>query len=476
METKAMRIGVFGLGKLGLCTAACFAAKGHRVVGFDVDQGLMAALQAGHCPVRETGLEDLLTLGRPNFTLETEPAAMVRDTDLSLIIVPTPSHPDGRFSHAAVKKALAVIGPALREKSAFHVVNVVSTVMPGSCQGAFQPFLERLSGKACGLDFGLAYNPEFIALGSVIHNFLNPDLVLIGASDDLTGSLVRELYRSTCDNDPHIAVMSLINAEIAKLSLNCFVTMKISFANELAAICEQVPGAEADVVAAALGADSRIGPKCLKSGLGFGGPCFPRDNLAFQVFAREAGWEAALAPQVVRLNRAVVDRLCRLLYQHFKPPARVALLGLAYKPGTHIVEESQSLHLAQRLLKTGYTLKLHDPQALEEARARLGDGPDYCPDVYSCLADADAVMLLTNWPVYHCLDWEAISFLARENAVLIDCWGGLKGRIGSKFRYFRLGSGPGAATVRFSSRDVVLPPPAGEGIVRNQGNMAGCTG
>jgi UDPglucose 6-dehydrogenase len=446
-----MRIGVFGLGKLGLCSAACFAAKGHRVVGFDSNPEHLAALRAGTCPVRETGLEELLTICRPNFTLADDPAGMVQETDLSLIIVPTPSQPDGRFSNRAVAEVLGIIGPALREKNDFHVVNVVSTVMPGSFEGSFRPLLERLSSKLCGGDFGLAYNPEFIALGSVIDNFLNPDFVLIGASDDLTGRLLGELYRSTCDNDPHLAVMSFINAEIAKLSLNCFVTMKISFANELAAICEKVPGADAAVITAALGADSRIGPKCLKSGLGFGGPCFPRDNLAFQVFAQDAGWEACLAPQVVRLNDLVTDRLFTLISRHLNPPARVALLGLAYKPNTHIVEESHSLHLARRLMAAGFAVKLHDPQALDEARAVLGEGPAYCLNACDCLKDADAVTLLTDWPQYAGLDWERMAFPAANNPLLVDCWGILKARALPNFRYLSLGLGPRPSTL-------VLPP------------------
>ncbi len=462
-----MRIGVFGLGKLGLCSAACLAAKGHRVIGFDTDQELMAALKARCCPVQETGLEDLLPAAWPNFTLVDDPAAMVRETDFSLIIVPTPSQPDGRFSNRAIENVLGVVGPALRQKDAFHVVNVVSTVMPGSCEGSFQPLLDELSGKTCGTDFGLVYNPEFIALGSVIHNFLNPDLVLIGASDKRSGSLVKELYQTTCDNAPHIAVMSLINAEITKLSLNCFVTMKISFANELAAVCELVPGADVDAITQALGVDTRVGPKYVKGGLGFGGPCFPRDNLAFQVFAREAGWEARLAPQVVSINHSVLERLVGLIRQEIKPGGRVALLGLAYKPGTHIVEESQSVQLAQELLKDGYRIKVHDPQALDEARHLLGKRVAYCQDPYACLADAEAVVLLTNWPHYAWLDWEEISFFLKVKPLLVDCWGILKGRKLTNFRYVRCGCGAHSPTgdplprpdfMPFSVQDQIAQP------------------
>jgi UDPglucose 6-dehydrogenase len=452
-----MRIGVFGLGKLGLCTAACFAAKGHRVMGFDIDTRHMAALKDRRCFIQETGLEDLLPLAWPNLTLADDPDALVQETDLTLIIVPTPSQVNGRFSNHAVEEVLRVIGPALKEKPSFHVVDVVSTVMPGSCQDSFQPLLERLSGKTCGVDFGLAYNPEFIALGSVIHNFLNPDLVLIGASDDRSGALVRELYQTTCDNAPHLAVMSLINAEITKLSLNCFVTMKISFANELSAICEHVPGADADVITPALGADTRIGPKYLKGGLGFGGPCFPRDNLAFQVFAREAGWEANLAPQVVKVNHQVVERLFRRVRQEIDPPGRVSLLGLSYKPGTRVVEESQSLELALKLAQAGYAVRVHDPQALDEARQILGSQAAYYEDPYHCLEKTDGIILLTNWPLYAWLDWAAISFSVKDHPLLVDCWGILKGRALTNFRYVSLGLGPRAAVGAYAPWPNFMP-------------------
>jgi UDPglucose 6-dehydrogenase len=436
-----MRLSVFGLGKLGLCTAACFAARGHQVWGYDADPDLMAALQVRQNPIQETGLDDLLTLSWPNLQVTDNLATLVQDTDISLIIVPTPSGLDGRFSNRAVEAVLGVIGPVLRDKKTYHVVDLVSTVMPGSCEGVFKPLLEELSGKICGQDFGLVYNPEFIALGSVIYNFLNPDLVLIGASDACAGEVVRQLYQASCDNQPHIAVMSLINAEITKLSLNCFVTLKITFANELAAICEQVPGAEADVITQALGADTRIGDKCLKGGLGFGGPCFPRDNLAFQAFAQDAGWEARLAPSVVGLNRRIPDRLVHLIRRRVSKGVRIALLGLAYKPETPIVEESQAITVAKKLAHAGFRVQVHDPQALSQAREVLGGLVRYCPDPYTCVKDAAAIVLLTNWPFYAHLDWPALAELTAPEPLLLDCWGILKGRDLPKFRYACVGVG-----------------------------------
>jgi UDPglucose 6-dehydrogenase len=448
-----MRISVFGLGKLGLCTAACFAARGHRVVGYDADPEVIKALRARHNPIRETGLDDLLAQAWPNLEITDNPAAAVRNTEISLIIVPTPSQPDGRFSNLAVEAVLGLIGPVLRHKKTFHVVDMVSTVMPGSSDQVFRPLLEKLSGKACGRDFGLVYNPEFIALGSVIHNFLNPDLVLIGASDPRAGEVVRELYQSSCHAGAHIAVMSLINAEITKLSLNCFITMKISFSNELAGLCEAIPGAEADVVTGALGWDSRIGAKCLKSGLGFGGPCFPRDNLAFQALARDEGFEVRLAPKVVRINRGIPERLARHLRSHVKPPARVALLGLSYKPDTLVVEESQSVMVAQLLAQAGYAVQVHDPQALDQARAVLGDLVTYCPTPKDCVKGAAAVVLLTNWPLYAQLPWLSLAKSVGPDPLFLDCWGALRGKIPPDCRYVCLGTGT-------ATEDLIYAPAA----------------
>jgi len=279
----------------------------------------------------------------------------------------------------------------------------------------------------------------------VIRNFLHPDLVLIGASDPFSGEVVRQLYRSTCDNQPHIALMSLINAEITKLSLNCFVTLKISFANELAAICELVPKAEADVITQALGADSRIGGRCLQGGLGFGGPCFPRDNRAFQAFARDAGWDAHLAPRVIKANNHIPSRLAGLIRQQVREKSRVALLGLAYKPDTPVVEESQSLMVAQQLAQAGYAVRVHDPQALGQAREILGDLVKYCPTPHACVKQAAAVVLLTNWPLYARLDWPALAQLTAPEPLLLDCWGTLKGKNLPGFRYRCVGVGASSA-------------------------------
>ena len=446
-----MELSVVGLGKLGLCTAAYFASKGHKVIGVEKNEHLIAELGRRRCPVRETGLAALLETAWDNFSVTTELADAVHHSEITLIIVPTPSGPDGGFSNEYVEAVLCGIGPALASKDGFHVVDVVSTVMPGSSEGVFKPLLEELSGKVCGEDFGLAYNPEFIALGSVIHDFSRPDMVLIGTSDERSAGMIEQLYLSSCENEPHIAKMSLLNGEITKLSLNCFVTTKISFANELSNICDRIPGADVDAITEAIGADSRVGGRYLRGGLGFGGTCFPRDNVAFQAFTRDIGYEARISRATVAVNDMVVEKLYGLIKDALssiedkasksQKGLNVALLGLSYKQGTHIIEESQSIMLADRLIDAGFDVNVHDPAALEDAAEELGGAVEYWSDPYQCVHGADAIVLLTRWPAFRELDWEWIESSAKDGCVLLDSWRELAARKFTKFRYIGLGLG-----------------------------------
>lgn len=436
-----MRVSVIGLGKLGLCTAACFASRGHDVFGMDTNRQTIEALQSRQCPIDETGLEDLLQTAWDKLTFSDSAEDAVMNSDITLIIVPTPSKPEGDFSNDYVEAVLRSIAPLIGWKKEFHVVDVVSTVMPGSCDNRFRPLIEKLADKRCGSGFGLVYNPEFIALGSVVRNFLNPDMVLIGASDQHSAELTEELYRSTCQNNPCIAKMSLINAEITKISLNCYVTTKISFANQLAAICERIPGANIDDITFAMGADKRIGNRYLQGGLGFGGPCFPRDNIAFQRFADEIGFPTTLGNQVVLINNSVVDRIVSTVTESIAAGGRIALLGMSYKPETHIIEESQSVMIAERLASAGYQCVVYDPQAIESTRSVLGGTVDYSSDPYEAIAGADAILLLTNWPQLAKLDWSRIAESSQKNALLVDSWRILNGTDTSAFNYRGIGIG-----------------------------------
>jgi UDPglucose 6-dehydrogenase len=427
-----MNISVVGLGKLGLCTAACFAMKGHKVTGVEKNRLFVEELNARRCPISETNLPETLEKAWGNLTVTEDIGQAVNNSDVTLIITPTPSTEDGSFTNEYIETVLREMAPFLKEKQGFHIVDVVSTVMPGSCGNEFAPLLEGLTGKKCGEGFGLVYNPEFIALGSVIKDFLNPDMVLIGASDDFSANTVEKLYLECVDSKPQICKVSLVNAEITKISLNCYVTMKISYANQLAAICEKVSGADVDVISAAVGADSRVGKKYLKGGLGFGGPCFPRDNAAFQTFAERFGGSAPLGKQVIEVNSDVVARLCGIVERNVKRGGKVAILGMSYKPGTHITEESQSVMLAEMLAGKGFAVSCHDPAA---------QGENITRDIDVCVKGADAIILMVEWPEYKGIDMDKLSESATPGAVFIDCWRTFKDSGDMKLKYIGVGMG-----------------------------------
>ena len=263
---------VIGLGKLGAPLAACLAAKGLTVIGVDNDPLKVDAINRHQRPVQEPGLGELLAKTHERLSATDDIEAAVRDTNITFIVVSTPSEPNGGFSLRYVDPACEAIGRALARKTEYHVVVLTSTVMPGTTGGHVRELLERVSGKRVGQNFGLCYSPEFIALGSVIRDFLNPDMLLIGESDARAGDFLKSLYADVCENKPAVARMSFVNAEITKLAVNTYVTTKISYANMLARICERLPGANVDVVTTALGNDTRIGAKYLKGALSYGGP------------------------------------------------------------------------------------------------------------------------------------------------------------------------------------------------------------
>jgi UDPglucose 6-dehydrogenase len=268
---------------------------------------------------------------------------------------------------------------------------------------------------------GLCYNPEFIALGSVVHDMLFPDVVLIGESDTEAGDRLAAISARLCENKPAVCRMSMINAEITKLAINTFVTTKISYANMLGEICERLPGADAVTVAAAIGMDSRIGSKYLRPSVGYGGPCFPRDNLAFVTLAAKLGARADLSAATDGLNRYQVERLLQRLSGLATPPASIGILGLSYKPHTPVVEESFGVALAAACVARGYKVAVADPMALRGALDILGDGVRACDSGDECVAVSDVVFITTAWPDYSTLDLDAIAQRGRP-LTIIDCW------------------------------------------------------
>jgi UDPglucose 6-dehydrogenase len=415
------RISIVGLGKLGASMAAAIASRGHDVIGVDVNHRAVDALNAGAAPVQETGLQALIDENRARLRGTMSCAEAVAESELTFVIVPTPSDERGAFALQYAAYAFREIGGALATKQVRHTVVLTSTVLPGATRHGLLPVLERHSRKAAGVDFGLCYSPEFIALGSVIRDFLNPDFLLIGEFDSVSGAHLESCYRDIMNPSIPVRRMTLENAELAKISLNAFVTTKITFANMLADLCSKIPNGDVDVVADAIGLDSRIGRKYLTGGLGFGGPCFPRDNVALAFIAEALGARADLPMTTERLNTTNAERLIHELGGLFSRDRTVAVLGLAYKPLSHVIEESQAMHLVRALLDRGVRVVAYDRLAGPAADLSLQGRAVILDSARDCLRQADVVLIATPDPEFKSLS--AADFLREERVVtVVDFW------------------------------------------------------
>jgi UDPglucose 6-dehydrogenase len=434
-------VSVIGLGKLGAPMVAAMAARGVLAIGVDSDAAKVDTIARGVPPIFEPRLAETLILARGRLTATRSIEDAVRDSDMTFIVVATPADPDGSFSLRHVLPVCEAIGRALASKREYHLVALTSTVMPGSTGGEVRDTLEKASHKRAGKDFGLCYSPEFIALGSVIRDFLNPDFLLIGESDARAGALLESLYQNVCENRPPVARMNLVNAEIAKLAVNTYVTTKISFANMLARLCEKVPGANVDVVTGAIGMDSRIGGKYLKGAISYGGPCFPRDNIALIALADRVGACSDLPRATHAFNRAQIHRLADTVQQHLDAGEAAGILGLTYKPNTDVTEEAAGLLLAQELAKRRVRTIAFDPEGHIRAASTLGDKVHLAASAEECIAQSGVVVLATPWAEFLAIPCESWTRKGSPR-VVVDCWRALKHLDSAKgIRYLALGNG-----------------------------------
>ena len=416
------QISVIGLGKLGLCLAAVMADSGFKVTGVDVDREKVKAINSGESPIYETGLADLITSNHSSLKATTDYDEAIAGTRATFVVVPTPSNVSGGFSLRYVKAAMSRLGEALAHKSKYHLVVLTSTVMPGAMDGTVLPTLERNSGKRSGKGFGLCYNPEFIALGDVIRGLRNPDLVLVGESDKAAGDALAKIHSRVCENSAPVERMTFLNAEVAKIAVNAFVTMKMSFANTLAEICERLPSGDVDKITRAIGRDRRIGPTYLTGAIGYGGPCFPRDNAAFASFAKKVGVRADLARATDQVNRRQVRRITELIEEgHSAGSSKIGILGITYKPNTNVTEASQSLMLGDALAKKGFEVHVYDPAAGRDQLRGLSD-LKVEPTAEECIAKSDVCVIGTPWPSFSRIERSRFS-----NKVVFDCWRMLDG-------------------------------------------------
>lgn len=437
-------ISVIGLGKLGGSMAAGLASRGLNVIGVDVNRHAVDAVNAGQAPVQETGLGEMIAANKARIRATLSAEEAVLGSDLSFVIVPTPSDERGAFTLQYAKFAFRSLGQALKKKKSYHVIVLTSTVLPGATRHGLLPILEQESGKECGPDFGLCYNPEFIALGSVIRDFLNPDFYLLGEFDQRSGDLLEEVHHRVSQNNAPVKRMSLENAELAKIAVNSYVTMKISFANMLADFCEHLPGGDVDVVSDALGMDKRIGRKYLTGGFGFGGPCFPRDNVALDFMGKQLGVDTSLLKTNDDYNRSISKRYVEKLQPHLPKGANVAVLGLAYKPLSHVIEESPGIYLCKALSEAGYRVVGHDNLAAPYAEQALKMHALVTDSLDDALKGADVVLVTTTDKNYTALTAEAL-LRGRQKVTVIDFWRCLK-HLGAdpRIRHIPIGRGADA--------------------------------
>lgn len=403
-------LSIVGLGKLGLPLAASFAERGFRVIGVDNVPAVVDSVNAGRTHIYEPGLPDLLAevVHKGNLVATGDIGWAVRETDTTIILVPTPSQDDGAFTNEYVLQVCEELCPHLAIKEGYHLVVIASTVMPGSCSGPIREALEA-SGRQVGQNLGLCYCPEFVALGDAIAGFQQPDFVLIGQSDPVAGQRLADIYARLCRNDPPIVRVSLVNAETAKVSLNFAVTAKITAANTLAEICESIPGADVDEVTRVIGHDRRIGHAYLTGGAAFGGTCFPRDVLALLALAVRGATGAILPEAVHRVNQHQIERLCYKIDAALKRAAAaglpdvVAVLGLAFKPDTDVTEQSTGLALVERYQDR---CVVYDPLATCLRSVRT-------PQI--AVSQAGVVVVTTRHKEFK-------SVVCRPGQVVIDCW------------------------------------------------------
>lgn len=357
-------IGIIGIGKLGICLALNLESK-YNIIGCDVSEAYVKSINDGTLKSNEPKVNELLYASK-DFIATTLLSDVIDSCDTIFVMVATPSLPNGKYDHSAIDKVIAEIIKYIKvplDKPKYLVIGC--TVMPTYC--------ESIYNKLISYNMHLAYNPEFIAQGDVINGQLNPDIVLIGEGNKEAGDIVEKIHRSIVKNNAKICRMGLVDAEITKIALNCFCTIKISYANMIGDLAVKV-NANPDAILNAIGQDSRVGSKYLKYGDGFGGPCFPRDNRALNVFAIKNGVTLKLSEVVDEANQLHLDNQVESVIKSVKKDELIVIDSITYKKGTNIIEESQRLKRAVALAKKGFKVMVRDTSdVIAKVRDIYGD-------------------------------------------------------------------------------------------------------
>ena len=394
-----MRISIFGLGRVGLAAAICFARRGHRVVGIDTDDRRVALIQGAVPPFFEPELNMYLKRVIDNGTFSaTSDGSLNTGSDLAFIAVPTPSSREGIVDLVQVKKVTHTIADSL-STDCRQLVVLKSTVIPGTARNIVKPILERQSRRVRA-HFDLCSNPEFLRQGSAIHDTQYPDRIVIGGDSQNGIHRLADFYRHLHGRrTPVIVQTTYENAELIKYANNAFLAMKVSFINSIANIAESIPQADIKVVETGIGLDARIGSEYLNAGLGWGGACLPKDVRAIRLFSKSLDCDSELIESVVHVNEKRWQRLVYLARKElgsFKGK-KIVVFGLAFKPNTDDMRGSASIHIIRRLLAEGAIVIACDPAAVENAETIFRDKVVYTKNPIKCLDGADCCMVVTGW-------------------------------------------------------------------------------
>jgi UDPglucose 6-dehydrogenase len=416
-----MHIAVVGSGYVGLVAGACFADMGHQVILVDNDQQKISALNNGQVPIHEKFLPELMERHRGRtLTFSGDLRTSVEASEAVFIAVGTPPTEQGNADLSYVESVARIIPSAINR---YKVIVEKSTVPVYTSEWIRKIILRNAAAPD---SFDVASNPEFLREGTAVTDFLYPDRIVVGADNERCASVLRAVYAPLTDGSyyrrpdaiprpdqalipPPLIITSTKSAELIKHACNAFLAMKISFINAVASVCESV-GANVQQVRQGIGTDSRIGPRFLNPGIGYGGSCFPKDLMAFRAVARECGYEFRLLDEVMRINEDQRHRFLRKVHNALWTlrGKRLGVLGLAFKGGTDDIRESPAILLVQTLLQEGCQIAAYDPAAQERAREVLNSTIEYASDAYAAARGADALLILTEWEEFASLDLDRL--------------------------------------------------------------------
>ncbi|MBT5859150.1 MAG: UDP-glucose/GDP-mannose dehydrogenase family protein [Flavobacteriales bacterium] len=437
-----MKVGVIGSGYVGLVAAACFSEMGNKVICVDVDEKKIENLKNGIIPIYEPGIESLVLDNQKKGTLHftTEIKESLNESEVVFIAVGTPMGDDG----SADLKYVLQVAKDIGNNMSHHIVVVdKSTVPVGTADLVKKTIQDTLDAKQSNLTFDVVSNPEFLKEGAAINDFMRPDRVVVGADNEGSMRIMKELYSPFTFNHDRFIGMDIRSAEMTKYAANAMLATKISFINEMANICEYV-GADINHVRIGIGSDKRIGYQFIYPGCGYGGSCFPKDVKALINIADKSGYDAQLISSVEKVNADQKNVLFKKIVQKFGQNLSgktFAVWGLSFKPGTDDMREAPSINLINSIINNGGKVNAYDPKATEQAKFYLKDlDVNYCEDKYSALKDVDAVILVTEWKEFRSPDFSTMSELMKSK-VLIDGRNQFSSQqiINHGFEYYQIG-------------------------------------